>query len=173
MGIRLTPRAARACFLIGLLAIGTVACGDSAAIPPSRSATSPSTTSTAAGATAPTVSRQWARTSPAGATTGVAYFTVTSPTDDRLIGVAVDRGVAMMAQLHESTMGTDGQMSMQPAAAVELKAGTPLVLQPGGYHVMLMQLAAPLVKGGTVTLTLTFEKAGTLAFDVPVLDEAP
>ena len=166
------PRTVGLCCAVGLIALGATACGDSTAPATAPTITTTTPTTTTAGTT-PSVGGQWARRSPTGATTGVAYFTITSPVADRLMGVSVDTGVAMMAQLHESTMGTDGQMAMQPVDGVDLKAGVPFVLQPGGYHVMLMQLAKPLTLGTTVVLTVTLQKAGKVTIEVPVRDEAP
>ena len=42
-------------------------------------------------------------------------------------------------------------------------------LKPGGYHVMLMGLKAPLKKGGKFMLKLTFKKAGQKTIHVPIL----
>ena len=123
---------------------------------------------------APTLSitKQWARTSPMDATMGAAYFTITSPVDDTLTGVAVDPSVAEMAQMHETVMD-NGAMKMQEVASVALKAGAATEFKPGGYHIMLMKLAAPLKVGSTITLSLTLAKAGVLKVSVPVLDQAP
>ena len=41
--------------------------------------------------------------------------------------------------------------------ACRCPAGKPVELKPGGYHVMLMDLAQPLKEGDSVPLTLTFE----------------
>jgi periplasmic copper chaperone A len=49
---------------------------------------------------------------------------------------------------------------MRPVEALEVKPGTPTVLKPGGYHIMLMDLKGPLVVGHSFSVTLTFEKAG-------------
>ena len=61
----------------------------------------------------------------------------------------------------------DGLMTMRPADTDQLTAadGT-LTLEPGGLHVMCMQLVEPLVAGDEVDLAVTFEQAGT--FDVKV-----
>lgn len=118
------------------------------------------------------VSKQWARTSPMDATMGVVYFTVTSPTADTLTGVKVDPSVAAMAQMHETVMD-NGAMKMQEVASVDLPAGTAVEFKPGGYHIMLMQLAAPLKVGSSITLTLELAKAGSVTVSVPVLEQAP
>jgi copper(I)-binding protein len=135
----------------------------------------------------PVVTGQWARTSPADAANGAAYFTITSPIDDVLTGATVDTSVADMSQMHETvmagtgdtTLGTDttvagsGEMTMHPVASIDLKAGQALAFEPGGYHVMMMGLVNPLKVGDTIVLTLTLKNAGEIKVDVPVLDEAP
>ena len=184
-------RALAATMAVGLFAFGAAACGDDS----TDTADTAAAETTAAAAEELTVSGQWARTSPMDAANGAAYFVVTSPEADRLVGVKVDAAVAGMAQIHETVMVTDdtmamgsdttmamgsdttmnmgGEMEMREVDGIDLVAGEPLVLEPGGYHVMLMELAAPLEVGTSISLTLTFEKAGDVVIDVPVLDEAP
>lgn len=143
---------------------------------------------------------QWARTSPAMASMGAAYVTITSPVDDKLLSASVDASVAATVEVHETYMvepGTettgmdmgsettmamgsettmamgDGEMGMRPVEFVELPAGVAVELKPGGYHIMLIDLVAPLAVGTTIALTLGFENAGSITIDVPVLDEAP
>ncbi len=105
------------------------------------------------------VSDAWGRPSVGGSPAAL-YLTVrnegTAP--DRLVGVSTP--AAGMAMLHESTM-EGGVSRMRMLEAVELPAGQALVLAPGGIHIMLSRLAAPLKEGDVVPLTLTFEKAGT------------
>ncbi len=114
------------------------------------------------------VEQPWARASATqGAKAGAAYFTLVNlgAEADRLIAVATP--VAKMASLHHSVMDK-GVMKMLPVAAVEVSPGEPAVLRPGGLHVMLMGLKAPLIEGETVTLTLTFEKAGSIEIEVTI-----
>jgi copper(I)-binding protein len=109
---------------------------------------------------------------------GAVYLQITAPGGDRLIGVSVDPAVAAMAQIHETVMAEGeaegmGAMTMQEVGSIDLPAGETVALEPGGFHVMLMQLAAPLETGQAFEITLTFEKAGTRTIEVPVLDDAP
>jgi copper(I)-binding protein len=103
------------------------------------------------------VENPWARESVT--PTGAAYLTVRNggDQDDRLIGVSA--AVADRAELHSSTM-QDGVMRMRPVEAAEVPAGGEAVLEPGGLHVMLIGLRAPLEEGSSFALTLEFEKAG-------------
>lgn len=117
----------------------------------------------------------WARTSANTQNAGAAYMTITGgDTADRLVGVSVGSEVAAMAELHETAMGMDdsgestGMMTMQQVASIEVPADTEVMLEPGGFHVMMMQLAEPLQTGATFELTLVFEQAGQVKVSVEV-----
>jgi copper(I)-binding protein len=120
-----------------------------------------------------TIEGAWARTSPMDATVGAAYMNITSSADDALVNAAVDSSVAMMTQVHETTMAADGSMGMQEIESLPLPAGVKTELKPGGYHIMIMKLVKPLVVGETISITLTFESGLTQVVEVPVLEEAP
>jgi hypothetical protein len=126
---------------------------------------------------------------------GAAYMTITAPGGDRLIRASVDASVAATVELHETVAAAEdampdgtgaegampegtvaegmGAMTMRPVDAIEVPADGSVSLKPGGLHVMLLGLASPLATGSTVSMTLTFEKAGDVVIDVPVQDEAP
>lgn len=107
----------------------------------------------------------WARATPGGARTGVVYLTVTSPKPDRLVGAATP--AAATAQLHEVTM-SGMVMKMRPVPGIDLPAGKPVALKPGGLHIMLEGLKAPLRQGQSFPLELDFAKAGKRAVTVAV-----
>jgi copper(I)-binding protein len=113
------------------------------------------------------ISHAWARATAANAKTGAAYLTIANKGggDDRL--VAVSGPVAAKAELHVTSMD-NGVMKMRPLQAVDVKAGATAELKPGGMHIMLIGLAAPLKVGQSFPLTLTFEKAGTIPVTVTV-----
>ena len=75
--------------------------------------------------------------------------------------------MAGSAELHQMVMDA-GVMRMRAVAGVDVKPGDRLVLQPGGYHVMLEDLKRPLQAGDTFPLTLGFEKAGSIEVSVVV-----
>jgi len=101
------------------------------------------------------------------AETGVVYVTIANKgaAPDQLTGVATD--AAQMAHLHKSEM-KDGVASMSPVGSLTIAPGETVVMKPGGLHIMLMGLKAPLKKGDHLGLDLTFAKAGTIHADVPV-----
>ena len=98
---------------------------------------------------------------------GVVYMTIknTGNTDDRLVAAAAP--VAGKAELHTMTE-ENGVMKMRPLPAIEVKAAAEASLKPGGMHLMLMGLKAPLKEGASFPLTLTAEKAGKIEVTVPV-----
>lgn len=132
-----------------------------------------------------TVEGAWARTSPMMASAGAAYMTLTSATDDAVVGASVDPSVAGTVELHETKMADTGDMTattaegmapameMVPVDEIALPAGEAVALEPGGLHMMLLDLAAPLEVGTTIQITLELASGATQVVDVPVLDEAP
>jgi periplasmic copper chaperone A len=112
------------------------------------------------------VDHAWSRASAGPASTGVAYFTVTNDgPPDRLVGTSTP--IAATAELHE-TIRDNGVMKMRPVGALALTPGKPLTLSPGGYHVMLTGLKAPLKPNADFPLTLTFEHAPPITVTVKV-----
>jgi copper(I)-binding protein len=94
-----------------------------------------------------------------------AYLTITSQEPIALVGVATP--AAEIAEVHEMKMDGD-IMRMRMAQRIQIKAGEPLELKPGGYHVMLMALTAPLEAGQEIELSLQFEKADGSKIEMPV-----
>ena len=76
-------------------------------------------------------------------------------------------GAAKKAGLHTHLM-KNGVMKMRPVKAIEVAPGEPTVLKPGGLHIMLKGLKAPLAEGANFPLTLTFENAGSIEIQVKV-----
>jgi len=119
-----------------------------------------------------TVEDAWARNSPTGAENGALYMILTSEVDDAVLYADVEISVAAMAEVHESFTNSDGSMGMQMVERVELPAGQPVEFKPGGYHIMLMGLIAPLEVGQIVTVTLTLESGELVVVDAEVREEA-
>ena len=90
--------------------------------------------------------------------------------DDVLISASAD--FAAEVQLHEMAMDGDVMKMRQLTGGIAVPAGETVTLAPGGLHIMFMGLKAPLVEGESVAVTLTFETAGTVTVDLPVLGTA-
>jgi copper(I)-binding protein len=114
-----------------------------------------------------TVAHPWARATPGGAKVGGAYLEIKAADGkgDRLI--AAHSPVAGNAEIHNHIM--DGGIArMRRVEAVPVAGGTSVVLEPGGYHVMLVDLKQPLKEGDLIKLTLVFERAGEIEVDATV-----
>ena len=130
------------------------------------------------------ISDVWARTSPAMTSLGAVYMSIKSSIDDELVSVVVDPSIAGSAEVHETMTAPmhsnsmpmnhmSGEMSMREVASIAIPAGETVQLMPGGYHIMLIGLVAPLELGQTFEVTLTFANAGQVVVIAEVRDEAP
>lgn len=81
--------------------------------------------------------------------------------------IEVKTAAASRAEIHETLMDGD-MMHMRPAAAVAIPAGETVQLAPGGKHIMLMGLTAPLTAGDAILLSLTFDSGVTLVVEAAV-----
>ncbi len=64
-------------------------------------------------------------------------------------------------------------MMMREVSSIDVPAGGEVVLEPGGMHVMLLELPDPLEAGETFDLTLVTDAGDEIVIDVEVRDEAP
>ncbi len=117
----------------------------------------------------------WARASVPGQKATGAFMTLTAAEGTKLVGV--QSPVAGVAEVHEMKMEGDVMRMRAVEGGINLPAGKAVELKPGGYHVMLMDLKAPVAKDTTVPLTLLFkdEKGieSKLELQVPVSIKAP
>jgi len=111
----------------------------------------------------------YARSSTAKSTTGAAFMTLmnSGSEDDRLVNARSD--AAKKVELHTHIEDANGVMKMvHVEEGFVIPASGSHALARGGDHVMFMGLNQPLEQGKTISLTLTFEKAGEVTVDVPV-----
>ncbi len=113
------------------------------------------------------ISDAWARASIGKARAGAAFVTMNNngKSGDRVISASAD--VSRKVELH-THIRQDDVMMMRKVDGVDIPAGNKVVLKPGGYHIMLIGLKAPLKSGESFPLSLTFEKAGTIQTTVSV-----
>jgi len=121
------------------------------------------------------VQSAWARATVQGQKATGAFMTITSKTDTKLVGVSTS--VAGVAEVHEMKMDNNVMQMRALPDGLPLSAGKAVALQPGGYHVMLMDLKLPLQKDTTIPLTLRFKDAkgveSSLDIKLPVSQVAP
>ena len=114
------------------------------------------------------ISDAWARETVTGQTATAAYMTIDNrgAGDDRLIGVEATAPARAMLHASESSGGISRMREM--GAGLALPAGTTVELKPGGSHVMITGIGAPLQAGEVMKLRLRFEKSGAHEVDVSV-----
>ncbi len=115
-----------------------------------------------------TITGGFSRATLPNAPVGGGFVTITNKgaIDDRL--VAVTSPVAGEVQLHEMAMEGDVMKMRELPDGIPVPAGETVSLQPGGLHMMFMQLTGPLVEGTSFPVTLTFEKAGSVTVELSV-----
>lgn len=112
----------------------------------------------------------WARSANAGEN-GAAYFVIENwtVTDDILLSVSSE--IASATEVHMSMADDNGVMSMQMQESISVPAKATVKFEPGGLHVMFVELTQDLKVGDTILLTLNFEKAGSMTVEVPIKDQ--
>jgi len=105
-----------------------------------------------------TIGHPYARATAAGQPIGGGFLKFTNAGQaDKLLSVSAD--VSKTVELHEMKMEGD-VMKMRQVDGIELAAGKTVEFKPGGYHVMFVDLKAPLKAGDKFPAKLKFEKAG-------------
>jgi copper(I)-binding protein len=113
------------------------------------------------------VQEPWARATAPQAQAGGMFVTLTNHGAQAERLVAAESPVAVKTELH-THLHENGVMRMRAVAAIDLKPGETVALQPGGLHVMFMGLKQPLKAGEAIPVRLVFANAGAVDLTVPV-----
>ncbi|MDM4719523.1 copper chaperone PCu(A)C [Micromonospora sp. WMMA1363] len=145
-----------------ILTVSIAGCGasdDSSTAAPNTSPTASASASTAAGLLG--IRDPWVKAADKGMTAAFGTFVNDGDADVTITSASTE--VSRM-ELHEMTM-QDGKMVMQAKqGGIVIKAKSEHVFQPGGDHLMMMDLKQPVRAGDEVTLTLTFADGRTQTF---------
>ena len=117
--------------------------------------------------TAVTVADAWVRPPMSPGLPAAGYLTITGGGAADALGSAKSP-IAGEVQIHETMAGGSGMTGMQPVDKIDVPAGATVKLEPGGYHLMLMNVTEMPAVGSTVQLTLTFEGAGDVVVQAEV-----
>lgn len=150
-----------ATLLVTVLALGAIAAG-----------CSDSSSSDGGSVGSIKVTNVLARSSAAAQGNGAVYFTISNSATlpDLLVSASVSDSVARVAEIHE-TKQEGGMMSMMPVKSVLIPANGTVEFAPGGNHIMLLDLKAPLEVGKTFDLKLGFLNAGVVTVKAKVVAE--
>lgn len=102
-----------------------------------------------------------------GGATSAAYMTIRNAGSqaDRLLEVRSP--VAEVVETH-ITQTRDGVASMSRVDGIDVPASSSVALEPGGMHIMLINLNQDLNPGDNIQLTLVFEQSGEIEVNAPV-----
>lgn len=110
----------------------------------------------------------WLRATPPGATVGAGYGVLHNPGAAPATLVAVESPVAGKVEIHEMRE-VEGLMQMRRLdEGLSVPAGEQVALAPGGLHLMLMDLRAPLTEGDAVPIRFRFADGEVVELSVPV-----
>jgi copper(I)-binding protein len=127
---------------------------------------------------------------------------ITTDVDDTLTSVEVSPTIAETAELHVTEFGSEGEghhdtgdtgasdtddtdasdtdasdtddtVSMTEVEELALQPGEPFAMTPGASHIMLVDLAEPLIGDERFVVTLKFGSGRTLDVDVVVANNPP
>jgi copper(I)-binding protein len=117
------------------------------------------------------ITKAWSRATPGGAKVAGGYLTIENrgAVPERL--KAASTALAAKTEIHEMAV-TGGVMTMRELdGGLVIAPGASVQLAPGGGHLMLVGLNAPLHPGDQVPVTLSFERAGNVevALDVQAM----
>lgn len=116
-----------------------------------------------------TITDAWVKSADEGMS--AAFGILSNHGDADVTVVSASTEASPMVELHETVMNDSGEMIMQPKeGGFVIPAGGTLALEPGGNHIMLMGLAAPIKAGDEVGFTLTFSDGSTYTFTAPAKD---
>jgi periplasmic copper chaperone A len=113
------------------------------------------------------VDTPWARATIGTARPGAAYVTFRNTGDQLEELVDISTPAAAHPEVHEMEE-EGGVMKMRPAGPLEIPPGEEVRLEPGGMHIMLMQLQQPLEEGESIPITFTLREAGEITVSAPI-----
>ena len=115
-----------------------------------------------------TVQDPYVRLAPPNAPATGAFMVIKNSGDKDVKVLKADNPASRVTELH-THLNENGVMKMRPVPAIEVKAKGQAVLQPGGLHVMMIDLKAPMKEGDIVPITLSFDDGSSKQVDAKVV----
>lgn len=114
------------------------------------------------------VADPYVRMAPPGTKTTGAFMTLKNAGDKEVKLVSAATQVANVTELHNH-INDGGVMRMRQVKEIAVPAKGETALKPGGYHVMLIDMKAPLKEGAHVVITLGFDDGSSKEVHAPVM----
>lgn len=159
-----------------VLAVILTACGSEATDSSSDTGTDRSSTESGDGAAEEaaadeaaviSITDPWVKSAKNGMT--AAFGTLVNNGDSDVVVASATSEITSTMELHETVENDDGTMAMQPKeGGFTIPAGGEHELEPGGDHLMIMDLKRPLKPGEVVTVTLVMEDGSEMEVEATV-----
>lgn len=111
----------------------------------------------------------WVRAMPPGQPVTAAFMVLVNKGDRERRLEGMSSPLAGRVELHR-TMQQGDRMRMEAVTDLAIAPGESVTLEPGGLHLMLMELQRPLKVGEQVPLLLTLDRGEQVSFSLPVVD---
>lgn len=115
-----------------------------------------------------TVQDPYVRLAPPNAPATGAFMVIKNNGDKDVRVLKADNPVSKATELHNH-INDGGVMKMRPVSSIDIKAKGEAILKPGGLHVMLIDLKAPMKEGDVVPITLSFDDGSSKKVEAQVL----
>ncbi|RMB02724.1 copper chaperone PCu(A)C [Eilatimonas milleporae] len=112
-----------------------------------------------------TITDAWVRPTGQRAMSTAVYMTIANTGNAEAVLIGASSNAAEIVQIHK-TSEENGIARMQPVERLPIAPGGTASLSPGGYHIMLIRLAAPLSAGDVIEVTLNFDGGGDITLPV-------
>lgn len=104
----------------------------------------------------------WVRGTPPGSTITALYLNIENKGSENDVLLSASSDVSKVVELHTTSVDDKGVAKMEMLESISIPAGGTVKLEPGGMHIMLIDLQKPLETGENVEVELVFEKAGPI-----------
>ncbi len=116
------------------------------------------------------IDEAYVRSTPPSLPNSAAFMKLTNSSDKDIALIWAKSGASNIVELHTHDM-KDGVMRMYQVPKIDIKANSTTILEPGGFHVMLIDLVKmPLKAGEEVKLTLGFSNGEEQSITIPIKD---
>lgn len=129
-------------------------------------ATAPASGTAAVGTATLQIVDAWAKAQPDPAAMPMTaiFGVIRNPGTEPVVLVSATTSASARTEIH-TTVTEGGKQVMKAVPSLTIPAGGGLVLQPGGDHIMVLDLATPLAAGDTVKVTLRGKDGQSVSFD--------
>jgi copper(I)-binding protein len=113
------------------------------------------------------IGHPWSRPTAQGMPIGVAYLSITNNGAQQDTLIAASTPAAARVEFHRTSLES-GMARMRPAGVLVVAPNATVTAEPGGLHLMLVDLKTPLVAGSSIPLVLQFQSAGSITVQLKV-----